>query len=81
MLSKIETWYKGQSPKITSFLPRTSPLISKNNSTYENAVSQTLYGSWTLRVMGSWLGLKHEWNLALMWWRGKGAGGGGGVGG
>ena len=34
-------------------------LISKNNSTCENAVSQTLYGSWTLRVMGScfrWVG-------------------------
>ena len=29
-------------------------LISKNNSTRKNAVSQALYGSWTLRVMGSW---------------------------
>ena len=29
-------------------------LISKNNSACENAISQTLYGSWTLRVMGSW---------------------------
>ena len=27
---------------------------SKNKLTCENAVSQTLYGSCTLRVMGSW---------------------------
>ena len=28
--------------------------LSKNKPTCENAVSQTLYGNCTLRVMGSW---------------------------
>ena len=28
--------------------------LSKNELTCENAVSQTLYGNCTLRVMGSW---------------------------
>ena len=33
-------------------------LTSKSNSTWENAVSQTQYGSWMLQVMGSWLHTK-----------------------
>ena len=44
---------------------RESIKISKNNSTWENAVSQTLYGSWMLRVMGSCFALmatQNQWS-------------------
>ena len=36
------------------FQPIRGKSLSKNKFTCENAVSQTQYGSWTLRVMGSW---------------------------
>ena len=51
-------------------------LTSKNSSTWENAVSQMLYGSWILRVMDSWhrvvkCDVRHKktnmWNYG-MWW-------------
>ena len=35
------------------FQPIRGKSLSKNKFTCENAVSQTQYGSWTLRVMGS----------------------------